>query len=98
MAATEADFDDMHHALGRPSDPRWDTYRNHYCTEVGGDTAQRFEALGWWDFVTSINGGRDAIYSVNGTGKEALAGWLAERQGHAGGHTGDGSPAGDKDT
>lgn len=72
-----ADYDDMHHALGRPAQPMHDTYRNHYCTEAGGKLARRFEALGWWDFCHEINDGRDAIYSVNAVGKQALAEWLS---------------------
>lgn len=76
MTPTDADYDDMHHALGRPKRADADTYRNYYCIEVGSAGAKRFEALGWWDFVCTINA-RDAIYSVNGSGKQALAGWMA---------------------
>lgn len=76
---TEADYDDMHHALGRPRSPRFDTYRNHYCLPSGTAQQARFEALGWWDFCRTINDGRDAVYSVNGAGKQALADWLKSR-------------------
>lgn len=75
----DADFDDMHHALGRPKRADRDTYRNYYCCEAGSETALRFEALGWWDFVRTINDGNDAIYTVNGAGKAALAEWLEKR-------------------
>jgi hypothetical protein len=75
----EADFDDMLHALGRPKSYRAQPYRNYYCTQAGGEIAKRFEALGWWDFSHFINGGRDAIYCVNGAGKQALSEWLKRR-------------------
>ena len=68
----DADFDDMHHALGRPKTAAAETYRNHYATEAGGDQARQFEALGWWDYVTTINKHTEAatldIYQVNGAG------------------------------
>ncbi|MDB5612091.1 MAG: hypothetical protein JWP25_8991 [Bradyrhizobium sp.] len=73
---TDADFDNMHHALGRPRKSGIDTHRNYYCTQAHGPTAQRFEELGWWDFVRTINEGRDAIYCVNGAGQQALVGWM----------------------
>ena len=81
MMVLDEDYDDMHHALGRPAKANEDTYRNYYCTEKEGNTAKRFEALGFWDFITTINGGRDAIYSVNGAGKEALGKWLNAKDG-----------------
>lgn len=70
------DFDDMHHALGRPKASKGDTYRNYYCCPAGGMTAQRFEALGCWDFGRYINDGADAIYHVNGVGKQKLGEWM----------------------
>jgi hypothetical protein len=76
---TDNDFDDMHHALGRPKSSAEETYRNNYCCETGSATAQRFETLGLWDFVRLINDGRDTIYCVNGAGKEALARWMEAR-------------------
>lgn len=75
--ANDEDYDDMHHALGRPKRANTDTYRNYYCLKADSDGAQRFEAIGFWDLITFINDGRDAIYSVNGAGKEALDKWLA---------------------
>lgn len=76
---TDADFDDMHHALGRPRNDHTDCYRNYYACQAGGETAKRFEALGWWDFGRTINEGRNAIYHVNGAGKQALAEWMQAR-------------------
>lgn len=76
---TDDDFDNMHHAFGRPATPTHDCYRNYFCIGAKSDLARRFEASGWWDFGRHINDGRDSIYHVNGAGKEALAEWLASR-------------------
>lgn len=76
---TADDYDDMHHALGRPQSSKGDTYRNYYCCGAGGEIAQRFEALGCWDFGRLINSGRDAVYHVNGVGKQKLAEWMDAR-------------------
>jgi hypothetical protein len=75
---TPADFDDMHHALGRPDavGARAKTYRNYYCIPVGSITAERFEALGVWSLARTINDGKDAIYCVTPDGRAALADWL----------------------
>ena len=79
MMVLDEDYDDMHHALGRPVLASSATYRNYYCIGKGSDTAKRFESLGFWDFITTINAGRDAIYSVNGAGRAALGKWLAAK-------------------
>jgi hypothetical protein len=71
---TDDDYDNMHHAIGRKGIV--DAYRNHYCTQVGSDIARRFDETGCWDFRRTINDGRDAIYSVNLTGLDALQKWL----------------------
>lgn len=79
VTPTEEDFDDMHHALGRPAasyTPSTKTYRNHYCVDLEGHTSRRFKELGWWSLRTTINDGRDALWVVNDTGKAALAKWL----------------------
>jgi hypothetical protein len=75
MAPTDEDFDDMHHAIGRKGIEK--AFRNYYCTETDGPTAKRFEALGFWDKMRTINDGRDAIYSVNLAGIDALRAWLS---------------------
>lgn len=77
-APTAADYDDMLHAFGRPKKGK-EPYRNYYCCEAIGETAKRFEALGWWDFGRFINDGRDAVYHVNGAGRQALAAWEKQR-------------------
>lgn len=61
-------IDDMHHALGRPTDERKEPYRNRYVCGAASPTAERFRASGAWDFVCTINGGNDAIYEVNEEG------------------------------
>lgn len=78
---TEDDFDDMHHALGRPvaADKIECAYRNHYCVGVDTKASERFAALGWWEKRGTINGGRDAMWSVNDAGKKALAKWMEVR-------------------
>jgi hypothetical protein len=78
---TDDDFADMHHALGRPE--RLGGYfcsRNYYCTPRGGEQARRFEALGLWDFVRAINDGKDAVYAVNGAGRDRLMTWMKRRR------------------
>ena len=75
---TDEDFDDMHHALGRPK-VMANAYRNYFCTPAGGSNAKRFEETGMWKLRQLINEGRDAIYSVTEDGKAALAAWLASR-------------------
>ncbi|USQ97288.1 hypothetical protein [Caulobacter sp. RL271] len=60
--------DDMHHALGRPTDERVEPYRNRFVCGAGGKTAQRFEASGMWTLEVLINGGREAIYGVTDEG------------------------------
>lgn len=65
-------LDDMHHALGRPTDERIEPYRNRFVCEAGGKTAQRFEASGMWTLEVLINGDRDAIYGVTDDGVELV--------------------------
>ena len=73
---TDEDFDDMHHALGRPKNAHARTYRNNFVCEAGGACATRFTNLGWWTLERKINNGRDAVFSVNADGRDALAIWL----------------------
>jgi len=78
---TDEDYDDMLHAMGQPKLPIFDeVYRNYYCCAADSDQSRRFEALGCWDFVRYINEHRgdlkDAIYEVNGMGKQALERWM----------------------
>lgn len=75
---TDDDFDDMHHAIGRANSLK-DAYRNYYCTPLGGSIAKRFEALGLWDLASTINDGRDGIFTVNMAGIAALESWLSAR-------------------
>jgi len=75
----DADFDDMHHALGRPSFSILSAgghYRNFYATETGSEWAQRAEQTGFWTKLSS-DGERLAVYRVNSDGKAALADWIS---------------------
>lgn len=78
---TEADFDDLHHALGRPDLATLlagRNYRNYYATEAGSGWAAHAEALGMWDRITR-DGAGIVTYRVNADGKSALADWLKLR-------------------
>lgn len=78
---TEDDFDDLHHALGRPdlaTLQRGECYRNYYATEEDSAWAKRAEASGLWDRITRV-GTSLVTYRVNGDGKSALADWLRLR-------------------
>lgn len=81
---TADDFDDMHHALGRPDGRHTQPYRNRYATDAHGRTAQRFEALGLWHRIGLINAGAMAMYEVNETGRALLMDWIDEKNRSAG--------------
>lgn len=75
---TPEDFDDMHHALGRPdlaTLEEGENYRNYYATEAGSPWAQHAEALGMWDRITRDGAGL-VTYRLNADGKSALQDWL----------------------
>lgn len=80
MSPTEEDFDDMHHALGRPDGPHVEPYRNRYICEADGPQAARFLALGLWDKAGTMNGGRDGIYQVTLEGRAQVMAWLVASQ------------------
>lgn len=84
MKPTDEDFDDMHHALGRPDGPHVTPYRNFYSCAADGPSAKRFDALGLWDMGRPINEGRDAVYRVSAEGQRLLMVWLVARQRAAG--------------
>ena len=66
-----SDWDDMHHALGRPRDPTLETFRNYFAT----DDDKRFRELaGYWDVRdgNAITGGM-AVARVTELGRQALA-------------------------
>ena len=74
---TDEDFDNVDHALGRPTGPG-EVYRNRFVIAVDSDRARRFQLLGWWTMAGKINGDRDGWFTVNEAGKAALAerkGW-----------------------
>lgn len=80
LTPTDDDFDDMHHALGRPDGPHVEPYRNRYICEIDGPQAQRFMALDLWDRVGTMNAGRDGIFQVTLAGRAMLMDWLKARQ------------------
>jgi hypothetical protein len=80
---TADDFDDMHHALGRPdlaALTAGQNSRNFFATESGSSWAQHAEALGLWDRITRQGRGGIVTYRVNADGKSALADWLKLRE------------------
>lgn len=70
-------FDDMKHALGRPTDETVTPYRNRYVCGVDSAEAGRFAASPYWRLEGTLNQGRDAIYRVT---DEGVALVLAEAQ------------------
>jgi hypothetical protein len=83
---TPDDFDDMHHALGRPDLAtllEGENYRNFFATEAGSTWSVHAETLGMWDRITREGVGI-VTYRVNADGKSALADWLRLREMDAG--------------
>ena len=76
---TPDDFDDMHHAMGRPDLAtllEGENYRNYFATEAGSAWAVHAEALGVWERITREGAGI-ITYRLNADGKSALADWLS---------------------
>lgn len=68
-------MDDIDHALGRPTDPLGETFRNYYAANTGGPEAAAFDASPWWR-----RGRSDASltgYIVTDEGRQALADHLS---------------------
>lgn len=84
MSPTDADFDDMHHALGRPDGPHVEPYRNRYICATQGPQGDRFDALGLWRRAGTINDGSDTVYVVTDEGQRLTMVWLVARQRAAG--------------
>ena len=80
---TEADFDHMHHALGRPAGPHVVPYRNYFATSTDSPDAKRFEETGLWTKGQGVPGGL-TYYHVNAEGERRVWAWLAERNREAG--------------
>ena len=77
---TDDDFDDMHHALGRPADPMERSFRNFFCLSSSDPRIERWVASGCWKHIRTGNEGRDAFYAVTEDGRSALADWLKLRR------------------
>lgn len=77
------DFDDMRHALGRPKNPRAETYRNSHCADIGTPACLRLETVadrtGFWKETHRINEGRTVVFAVTQAGRDALADWVELR-------------------
>jgi hypothetical protein len=75
------DFDDMHHALGRPDGAWVVPTRNYFVCAVAGPQAERFAVLGhYWQRGGLINGGSDAVFFVTPEGQRQLMAWLELRR------------------
>lgn len=83
-AFTEAELDDMHHALGRPDGPHVKPYRNYYVLDACCAQAARMEASTGWRRKGLINSNRDSVFAVTEEGKRAVFQWLAAKQQTAG--------------
>lgn len=66
-------MDHIDHALGRPVDPMAETYRNHFATDDGPQSAE-FMASPHWDFAGAT--GEMLFFCVTETGRRALADYL----------------------
>jgi len=83
MAPNDADFDHMHHALGRPDGPHVEPYRNYFAVDPKSRTARRFMRLGLWTRGRAMPGGL-ACFHVTPEGQRLTMAWLAARQRKAG--------------
>ena len=80
----DADYDHMHHALGRPAGPHVTPYRNYFACDPNGPDAKRFEVLGsYWQRGGNIEGGL-AYFSVTPHGGREVMAWLELRNRAAG--------------
>jgi hypothetical protein len=76
---TDADFDQMHHALGRPAGSHVEPYRNYYAVDPDGPDAKRFQVLDlYWTRGRSISGGLVAFHVTPQGIRNALA-WVDMR-------------------
>lgn len=80
ITPTDADFDDMHHALGRPDGPHVTPYRNRYVVGMDSPTASRFAGLGLWRLGGKMNQGQDGIFYVTDEGIALTLRWVAVQQ------------------
>lgn len=76
---TDADFDLMHHAVGRPDGRHVKPYRNYFAVDGDSPTAARFRETGVWREGRSIPD-QLAYFAVTESGIEAMWEWLAARQ------------------
>lgn len=81
---TDADLDDMHHAIGRPDGPHVKPYRNRYV--IGRDTAQaaRMRETTGWEEAGFMNAGKDSVFMVTPEGAALVWKWLEAKNKAAG--------------
>lgn len=78
IALPDPNFDNMHHALGRPfhDEIHGETYRNYFAAGPDSETAERMAASPHW---TDGNiGGSCVFFHVTEQGKAALSEYIAE--------------------
>ena len=70
-------MDHIDHALGRPTWPRVESFRNYFATEAGSAEAIAFDASPHWRLRGRQ---RDMLfYSVTDLGRQALTDYLSQR-------------------
>lgn len=67
----DVSFDHIDHALGRPTWPMRESYRNYFATPADSDDARAFEASPHWQRGGTAPGGLTA-YRVTPAGRVAL--------------------------
>lgn len=69
-------FDHIDHALGRPTFPLRESYRNYFATDVRSNLSIAFDASPFWE-LRNVTPCAMAYYSVTEHGRQALADHLA---------------------
>lgn len=64
-------LDHVDHALGRPTWPLRESYRNYFATGVNSEQGLAFDLSPWWE--RGILDGRLAYFHVTAAGRRALA-------------------------
>lgn len=81
---TDADLDDMHHAIGRPDGPHVKPYRNRYVIGRETEQAARMRETTGWEEAGFMNAGKDSVFMVTPEGAKAVWAWLAAKNKAAG--------------
>lgn len=67
----DKDIDRIDHALGRPTFPMSETYRNYFATDASGDLAISFGYSPYWEWFARL--GDMDFFSVTEIGRRKLA-------------------------